>query len=222
MSPPSTQRVKRSTKIIAKTGKSITQSVAAGKIVYANRELSWLAFNRRVLEQAESETNPLLERVKFLAIVSSNLDEFFEIRIAGLLQQKDSSTGEPSIDGRTPREQLKSAQTEIQNLVKAQYKCWHEMLLPALAKEKITFKTAAQLTPTERAWVQEYFMRLVHPVLTPLAIDQSHPSPQIASKTLNVIVSLDNPDTPGNKPPTAILPVPRILPRIVQVNPEKS
>ena len=93
--PPSPQRVKRSTKITAKTGKSIAQTAAGGgKIVYANRELSWLAFNRRVLEQAESETNPLLERTKFLAIVSSNLDEFFEIRIAGLLQQKDSATGD--------------------------------------------------------------------------------------------------------------------------------
>src|ERR1700709_2399122 len=158
--PPSPQRVKRSTKITAKTGKSIAQTAAGGgKIVYANRELSWLAFNRRVLEQAESETNPLLERTKFLAIVSSNLDEFFEIRIAGLLQQKDSATGEPSIDGRSPREQLKSAYSEIQNLVKAQYRCWHELLVPALAKEKITFKTAAQLTVTERTWVQDYFIK---------------------------------------------------------------
>jgi polyphosphate kinase len=219
----SPQRVKRSTKITAKTGKSIAQTVAGGgKIVYANRELSWLAFNRRVLEQAESELNPLLERTKFLAIVSSNLDEFFEIRIAGLLQQKDSATGEPSIDGRSPREQLKSAYSEIQSLVKAQYRCWHETLVPALAKEKITFKTPAQLTATERAWVQDYFIKQVHPVLTPLAIDQSHPFPQIANKTLNVIVSLDNPDTPTTETLTAILPVPRILPRIVQVNPDKN
>src|ERR1019366_7115096 len=104
---PPTPRVKqRSTKITAKTGKSIAQTVAGGgKIVYANRELSWLAFNRRVLEQAQTEVNPLLERAKFLGIVSSNLDEFFEIRIAGLLQQKDSAGGEPSIDGLSPREQ---------------------------------------------------------------------------------------------------------------------
>ncbi len=219
----SPQRVKRSTKITAKTGKSIVQTAAGGgKIVYANRELSWLAFNRRVLEQAESETNPLLERTKFLAIVSSNLDEFFEIRIAGLLQQKDSAAGEPSIDGRSPREQLKGAYSEIQNLVKAQYRCWHELLVPALAKEKITFKTSAQLTATERAWVQDYFIKQVHPVLTPLAIDQSHPFPQIANKTLNVIVSLENPDSPSSETLTAILPVPRILPRIVQVNPDKN
>ena len=222
MSP--TPRVKqRSTKITAKTGKSIAQTVAGGgKIVYANRELSWLAFNRRVLEQAESETNPLLERAKFLAIVSSNLDEFFEIRIAGLLQQKDSTGGEPSIDGLSPREQLKRAYTEIKNLVKSQYRCWHELLVPALAKEKITFKTATQLTAAERTWVLDYFTKQVHPVLTPLAIDQSHPFPEIGNKTLNVIVSLDNPDTPEQENLTAILPVPRILPRLVQVMPDRA
>ena len=221
---PPTPRVKqRSTKITAKTGKSIAQTVAGGgKIVYANRELSWLAFNRRVLEQAQNDANPLLERTKFLAIVSSNLDEFFEIRIAGLQQQKDSAGGEPSIDGLSPREQLKRAFAEIKNLVKAQYRCWDDLLAPALAKEKITFKTATQLTAAERAWVQDYFVKQVQPVLTPLAIDQSHPFPQIANKTLNVIVTLDNPDTPELEDLTAVLPVPRILPRLVQMTPDRS
>jgi polyphosphate kinase len=222
MSPP--QRVKqRSTKITAKTGKSIAQTVAGGgKIVYANRELSWLAFNQRVLEQAQSEANPLLERTKFLAIVSSNLDEFFEIRIAGLLQQKDSSGGEPSIDGLSPREQLKRAYAEIETLVASQYRCWHELLVPALAKEKITFKAAAQLTAAERTWVQDYFAKQVHPVLTPLAIDQSHPFPEIGNKTLHVIVALANPDSAEPESHTAILPVPRILPRLVQVLPDRA
>ncbi len=220
---PPTPRVKqRSTKITAKTGKSIAQKAGSGKIIYANRELSWLAFNRRVLEQAQNAANPLLERTKFLAIVSSNLDEFFEIRIAGLLQLKDSSGSEPSMDGLSPREQLKQALAEINQLVQEQYSCWHEQLVPALAKEKITFKTAGQLTTAERAWVQDYFAKQVHPVLTPLAIDQSHPFPQIANKTLNVIVSLDNPDTPELENFTAILPVPRILPRLVQLTPGKS
>ena len=219
MSP--TPRVKqRSTKITAKTGKSIAQTAAGGgKIVYANRELSWLAFNRRVLDQAQNEANPLLERTKFLAIVSSNLDEFFEIRIAGLMQQKDSTSGELSIDGLTPREQLKRAFTDITKLVKDQYACWNELLVPALAKEKITFKTGAQLNATERAWMQDYFAKQVHPVLTPLAIDQSHPFPQIANKTLNVIVSLDNPETPEQENLMAVLPVPRSLPRIVPITP---
>ena len=222
MSP--TPRVKqRSTKITAKTGKSIAQTAAGGgKIVYANRELSWLAFNRRVLEQAKNEANPLLERTKFLAIVSSNLDEFFEIRIAGLIQQKDSTGGEQSIDGLSPSEQLKRAFTDITKLVKEQYACWHELLVPALAKEKITFKTGAQLNAAERTWVEGYFAKQVHPVLTPLAIDQSHPFPQIANKTLNVIVSLDNPETPDQENYTAVLPVPRILPRLVEILPDRS
>jgi len=220
---PTPRAKQRSTKITAKTGKSIAQTAAGGgKIVYANRELSWLAFNRRVLEQAESEANPLLERTKFMAIVSSNLDEFFEIRIAGLLQQKDSAGGEPSIDGLSPREQLKRAYAEIKNLVKSQYRCWNELLVPALAKEKITFKTATELTAAERAWVLDYFTKQVHPVLTPLAIDQSHPFPEIGNKTLNVIVSLDNPDTPELENLTAILPVPRILPRLVEIMPDRA
>lgn len=219
--PPSPRAKPRSTKITAKTGRSITPKAGGSKIVYANRELSWLAFNRRVLEQARSDANPLLERTKFLAIVSSNLDEFFEIRIAGLLQQKDSTGGEPSIDGLSPREQLKRAFTEIRRLVDDQYACWNDLLVPALAQEKITFKTAAQLSAAERAWVQDYFVKQVHPVLTPLAIDQSHPFPQIGNKTLNVIVTVDNPDTPEFESLTAILPVPRILPRLVQITPDK-
>lgn len=220
---PPTQRAKpRSAKITAKTGRSITPKAGGSKIVYANRELSWLAFNRRVLEQAQSDANPLLERIKFLSIVSSNLDEFFEVRIAGLLQQKDSTGGEPSIDGLTPKEQLKRAFTEIRRLVDDQYTCWHDLLLPALAKEKITFKTASQLSAAERTWAQDYFAKQVHPVLTPLAIDQSHPFPQIANKTLNVIVTVDNPDTPEQENLTAVLPVPRILPRIVQIAPDKK
>jgi polyphosphate kinase len=219
---PPTPRKQRSAKITAKTGKSITPKAGGSKIVYANRELSWLAFNRRVLEQAESDANPLLERTKFLAIVSSNLDEFFEIRIAGLLQQKDSTGGEPSIDGLSPRDQLKRAFSEIRKLVDEQYDCWNDRLVPALAKERITFKTAQQLTAAEKAWVLEYFTKQVFPVLTPLAIDQSHPFPEIGNKTLNLIVSLDNPDTPEVEELTAILPVPRILPRLVQILPEKN
>ena len=219
---PPAPRKQRPAKITAKTGKSITPKAGGSKIVYANRELSWLAFNRRVLEQAQNAANPLLERTKFLAIVSSNLDEFFEIRIAGLLQQKDSTGGEASMDGLSPREQLKGAFTEIKKLVDEQYACWHELIVPALAKEKITFKNASQLTASERAWVQEYFTKQVFPVLTPLAIDQSHPFPEIGNKTLNIIVALDNPDSPEPDSLTAILPVPRILPRLVQITPEKT
>ncbi|HWA86263.1 MAG TPA: polyphosphate kinase 1 [Opitutus sp.] len=187
---------------------------------YANREQSWLAFNRRVLEQAQTPSNPLLERVKFLAIVSSNLDEFFEIRVAGLMQQVDSVNSELSIDGLTPREQLKRVHAAANALVDEQYRCWHEQLVPQLAKEHIVFRGAAQLTASEREWVVNYFHTQVMPVLTPLAIDQSHPFPQIGNKTLNVVVSLDHPETPDPEKTMVVLPVPRILPRIVQIEPD--
>jgi polyphosphate kinase len=218
-----TKRVKRSPKITAKAGRSIAPGAdGGGKPIYFNRELSWLAFNVRVLEQAQSEANPLLERVKFLAIVSSNLDEFYEIRVAGLLQQVASPGGEPSLDGLTAREQLRQIQAAVGALVRDQYKCWHEQLVPALAKEGISFKSATQLDATERTWVEAYFRREVHPVLTPLAIDQAHPFPQLGNKTLNVLLSLSSPETPDQETLTAILPVPRSLPRIVAIDPEAT
>ncbi|MFT3784525.1 MAG: polyphosphate kinase 1 [Nibricoccus sp.] len=189
------------------------------KAAYFNRELSWLAFDRRVLEQAQNEKHPLLERVKFLAIVSSNLDEFFEIRVAGLIQQVDSDVSEQSIDGLGAREQLRRIHSVVASLVEDQYRCWHEQLVPALARENIFIKTAKELTEAELAWLQTYFTEQVYPVLTPLALDQSHPFPQLGNKTLNVVVSLDNPETPEAEKAVALLPVPRILPRIVAIDP---
>ncbi len=187
--------------------------------VYFNRELSWLAFNRRVLEQAQSDRHPLIERVRFLAITGSNLDEFFEIRVAGLMQQRDSGVVEPGPDGLDPREQLQRIRHSVGIFVDEQYRCWREQLVPALAKEGIHFKGAKDLTPRELAWVRAYFREQVYPVLTPLALDQSHPFPQLGNKELNVIVSLDNPDTPEIEHLVAILPVPRILPRLVSIAP---
>jgi len=192
------------------------------KTAYFNRELSWLAFNRRVLEQAQSDKIPLLERIKFLAIVSSNLDEFFEIRVAGIIQQVDSDVTEPGIDGLGPREQLRRIHSVVASMVEDQYRCWHDQLVPALAEEKILIKTAGDLTASELAWVQNYFSEQVYPVLTPLALDQSHPFPQLGNKSLNVIVSLDNPDTPEIEHAVALLPVPRILPRLVAIDPSAS
>jgi len=189
------------------------------KSAYFNRELSWLAFDRRVLEQAQNEKTPLLERIKFLAIVSSNLDEFFEIRVAGIIQQVDSDVTEPSIDGLGPREQLRRIHSVVASLVEDQYRCWHEQLVPALAREKVLIKTADDLTTAELSWVQTYFAEQVYPVLTPLALDQSHPFPQLGNKTLNVVVSLDNPETPEIEHAVALLPVPRILPRLVAIDP---
>jgi len=189
------------------------------RLTYFNRELSWLAFNRRVLEQAQNGQNPLLERVRFLAIVSSNLDEFFEIRVAGLIQQVDGDVSAHGLDGLGPREQLRRIHSVVASLVDDQYRCWHEQLVPALAEEGIHFKAADQLSPSELNWVRTYFHEQVYPVLTPLAVDPAHPFPQLGNKTLNVVVSRDNPDTPDAEGFMAILPVPRILPRLVNLEP---
>ncbi len=186
---------------------------------YFNRELSWLAFNRRVLEQARSPRHPLLERVRFLAIVSGNLDEFFEIRVAGLIQQvADDVAPSGGVDNIGAREQLRRIHSVVASLVEDQYRCWSEQLRPALAAEGITFAEAGSLTASEFAWVRTYFEEQIFPVLTPLAIDQSHPFPQLGNKTLNLVVSLDDPGTPQIDRHFAILPVPRVLPRIVGID----
>ncbi len=190
--------------------------------VFFDRELSWLAFNQRVLAQAQSDRHPLLERVRFLAIVSSNLDEFFEIRVAGLIQQTDSGLIEPSSDGMSPGEALRQIHTLVTEMVRQQYNCWHDQLLPALAAQGVHFTSAKDLSPAELKWVRAYFRDQVYPVLTPLALDQAHPFPQLGNKTLNVIVSLDNPDSPEIEKLIAILPVPRILPRLVVIAPKKD
>jgi len=197
----------------------------SGKVAYFNRELSWLAFNRRVLEQAQSDRHPLLERVRFLAIVSSNLDEFFEIRVAGLMQQVDSGLLEFGSDGLTPVEQLRRIHSVVASMVEDQYHCWHHQLVPALAREGILFRPPHDLTKSELNWVWTYFRDQVYPVLTPLALDQSHPFPQLGNKTLNVVVSLESPDEKqenGTATHVAILPVPRILPRLVTIAPAKA
>jgi polyphosphate kinase len=197
----------------------IARSDGRAKSAYFNRELSWLAFNRRVLEQAQNSRHPLLERVKFLAIVSSNLDEFFEIRVAGLIQQVDNNVVPAGgIDTLGPREQLRRIHSVVASLVEDQYRCWSEQLVPALATEGITFADATTLTASEFAWVRTYFEEQIFPVLTPLAIDQSHPFPQLGNKTLNLVVSLDDPSTPQLDRHFAILPVPRVLPRIVGID----
>jgi polyphosphate kinase len=198
------------------------KAVPPEKAAYFNRELSWLAFDRRVLEQAQNERHPLCERVRFLTIVSSNLDEFFEIRVAGLIQQTESGGNEPGPDGLSPRESLRRIHSVVASLVEDQYRCWNEQLLPALAAEGIEVKSARDLSRAELAWVRSYFREQVYPVLTPLALDQMHPFPQLGNKTLNVVVSLDNPETPEVEKLVAILPVPRILPRLVLIAPAKT
>src|SRR5690606_37751041 len=153
-------------------------------------------------------------------IFAPNLDEFFEIRVAGLIQQVESGVTTSGLDGLGAREQLRRIHSVVASLVEDQYRCWQHELVPALAAEGIHFTSPEELTDAELAWVRQYFEAQVYPVLTPLAIDQAHPFPQLGNKTLNVIVSLDNPDTPEIEQKVAILPVPRILPRLVRIDPE--
>jgi polyphosphate kinase len=195
---------------------------AKKKVPYFNREVSWLAFNRRVLEQAMNEKYPVLERVKFLSFVGSNLDEFFEIRVAGLMQQTDSQVSELSVDGLSPREQLDRVQVLVRAMVDDQYECWHNHLIPAMKEKGILFRTPGSLSKKDMEWVRQYFNSEVYPVLTPLAIDPTHPFPQIGNKTLNLIVWIQDKGSNPGLIHMAIIPVPRILSRVVQIDPENK
>ena len=189
----------------------------APRFPYFNRELSWLAFNRRVLEQAECPDYPLLERMKFLAFVSSNLDEFFEIRVAGLLQQVKSGASERGPDGLGAKEQLRRIQGIVKRLVSDQYDCWEQQIVPGLKKSNILFCGYDELTRNEKKWVEQYFEEQISPVLTPLAIDPAHPFPQLSNKALYILASIDDPETRIIEQMMAIVSVPRVLPRIIQV-----
>src|SRR3954468_18031954 len=150
---------------------------------FINRELSWLEFNRRVLEEAQDPTQPLIERVKFLAIVSSNFDEFFEIRVAGIKQQIESETSDVGPDGLTPTDTFNAIQRKVHEMVAAQYSLWRDELVPALAKNGIRVHDVGELNAKRAAWARRYFQEEVFPMLTPLAVDASHPFPQLLNKS---------------------------------------
>ena len=151
---------------------------------YLNQSLSWLAFNRRVLEEAEDPANPLLERVKFLAITCSNLDEYVEIRQAGLMQRIEDGYGEPGYDGLRPGESLTALTSDIHAFVDAQYACWNDRLLPELRKAGIRLLDWDELDDDAKAFAQSYYVREVDPLLTPIAIDPAHPFPRVLNKAL--------------------------------------
>ena len=184
---------------------------------FFNRELSWLAFNERVLDQAFSEQYPLLERTRFLSFVSSNLDQFYEIRVSGLMQKVDGGITRPSLDGSAPQGLLEQVRTQARTMSEREYSCWREHLQPALAKSGVVFKPIEKLTKDEFTWLRAYFRREVFPVLTPLAVDPTHPFPLILNKSLNLFVSLRNLRRKKAAPLRAIVQVPRILPRLVKI-----
>ena len=180
--------------------------------LYINRELSWLEFNQRVLEEGQDSKNPLLERVKFLCIVASNLDEFFEVRVAGLKQQRLSNISAPGPDALSPSEQLAAVSVRVRKMVDDKYRLWNEELVPNLEQNNIFFLRYDELTDEEKQHYTKYFESSVYPVLTPLAVDPVHPFPQLLNKSLNVAVELEGTDLNTN---LAVVQVPRILPRLV-------
>src|SRR5216110_973092 len=180
---------------------------------FINRELSWLEFNRRVLEEAQDPTQPLIERVKFMTIFSNNLDEFFEIRVAGIKQQIQSETSDVGPDGMSPTETFNAIQRLVHELVATQYDFWNKELMPALAKSGIRLHDVAQLTGKRAAWAKRYFQEEVFPMLTPLAVDASHPFPQLLNKSHNLLVRAKT--QRGGEPLHAIVQVPRVLPRLI-------
>jgi polyphosphate kinase len=187
---------------------------------FINRELSWLEFNRRVLEEAQDGSQPLMERVKFLAIFSSNLDEFFEIRVAGIKQQIDSGSADIGPDGMTPAEVFEEIQTRVHEMVETSYRLWNEEIVPALAENNIHIKSVPKLTGAEEAWARKFFVEEVFPILTPLAVDASHPFPQVLNKSHDLIVRARK---PGNEDPLyAVVQVPRVIPRFILLPREKG
>ena len=187
---------------------------------YINRELSLLKFNSRVLQQARDPSDPLLERLKFLCISCTNLDEFFEIRVGGVKQQIDLDIAHIAADGIASRELLKQIHTEASELVDEQYRVFNEELKPELDEQNIRFVAREQWTPEQSLWLRQYFLDEVEPVLSPLGLDPAHPFPRIINKALNFIVQLEGLDAFGRKGEYAIVQAPRSLPRLIRL-PEK-
>lgn len=184
---------------------------------YINRELSILDFHLRVLEQAVDPLHPLLERMNFLLIFSRNLDEFFEIRVAGVMEQFSLGNESRSPDGLTPRQVLQKISETAHAAIERQYRILNEEILPKLREEDICFLRRGELTPAQSAWIKKYFQEQVAPVLTPISLDPAHPFPRLVNKSLNFIVTLEGKDAFGRQIDLAVVPAPRSLPRVVRL-----
>ncbi|MFO1076697.1 MAG: polyphosphate kinase 1, partial [Planctomycetota bacterium] len=182
--------------------------------LFVNREQSWLAFNRRVLEEAQDAENPLLERIKFLAIASTNLDEFFEIRVAGVMELADAGLQGENPDGLKPQEELERIRADAHAFTDDMHRTWSQALVPELRKAGIEFKAMRQLTPEEKKWTDSYFRAEIYPILTPLAVDPAHPFPVLLNKSLNLAVLLQDPQKARRTLRMAVVQVPRTLARI--------
>jgi polyphosphate kinase len=188
---------------------------------FINRESSWLAFNRRVLEEAADRTNPLLERLKFLSITASNLDEFFEVRVAGLVQQIEDGYTEAGADGLSLLEERDVISRETQRLVEDQYRCWNEHLRPAMADCGIRVLGLNELDSNARSFMEEYCERELDPLLTPITVDPAHPFPRVINKALCVAFLLRR-RRRASLTYIGVVTVPRALPRLVRLPSENT
>ena len=189
---------------------------------YLNRHVEWLEFNRRVLEEARDIGNPLLERVKFLAITANNLDEFVEIRVSSFLQRIEHGSREISPDGLTTEEELEKVSAAMQVFVRDQYKCWNDELLPALAKESIRVLNTGELDAKAARFTKTFYDRRVSPMLTPVTVDPSHPFPHVLNKALCIAFLLRRRRGGNGKPYFGVLTVPRALPRLLRIPTENG
>src|SRR6202789_1082318 len=182
---------------------------------FLNRHFSWLQFNERVLEEARDQNNPLLERLKFLAITASNLDEFVEVRVAGILQQVEHGKAvDPGPDGRTPPQVLTELAAKIHEFVKSQYDCWRDELVPALAEESIRIVTLKDLNAADREYIESFYRKSIEPLLTPVTVDPAHPFPHVLNKALCLAFLLKR-KRRGGQTYLGVVTVPRALPRLV-------
>lgn len=185
--------------------------------LYINRELSWLEFNNRVLEEAQDKSNPILERLKFLAITASNMDEFFMVRVSGLMDQVVAEFNKKDPSGMTPIEQLSAISEKVHSMVQKQYTCLNRSILPQLENNSLHFVKYQNLSKTQKDFVKEYFKSTIYPVITPMAIDQSRPFPLLANKSLNFIVEMNTEDKLY-----AVVQVPAVIPRIIELPSEND
>jgi len=188
---------------------------------FFNRHLSWIQFNQRVLEEARDPANPLLERVKFLGITASNLDEFVEVRLAGLMQQAEHGNREPEADGRIPEQVLAELIAKISGFVDEQYECWRDELVPALEAESVRVLGRGDLRPEAREYIESFYAKTVEPILTPVTVDPAHPFPHVLNKALCLAFLLKRKGR-GSQVYLGVVTVPRALPRLVRLPSPKN
>ena len=189
------------------------------KFPYNNRQISWMDFNSRVMEEAFEKENPVMERVNFLSITASNLDEFIMVRVAGVLDQVEHGTKESDLSGLTPKQQYAKLSEKIHEFSEKQYNCLNHSILPVLKKHGIRLKKMKELTEKQRAFTDKYFDKVIFPVLTPMAVDPSRPFPLLLNKSLNLAIRLMNDE---KETFFAVMQVPSVLPRFIELPSESE